>query len=145
MINHGILLTGYAFSSLLTLVFLRRLRLKVEFGDEISILANGVLVDRARVKVLLIDGCLLGRTGALLFSRWAFSIELNVRERIEKIFTLGVFEVTLCLVPGSSFEVKSMDPDTFRRFGNALTFNASIVTNKSISGVCNFGARLNGI
>jgi len=145
LINGGILRAGWAFSSLLTLVLLRRLRLKIELSDEISVLANGVLVDRALVKILLIDRCLFRRTRTLLFGRWAFSIELNVRERIEKIFTLGVFKVTLRLVPGSSFEVKSMDPDTFRWLGDALSFNASVVTDKSVSRICNFRARLDGI
>jgi len=38
-----------------------------------------------------------------------------------------------------------MDPASFSRFSNVLSFNAGIVSNDGVSGVSNFSTRLNGI
>lgn len=51
----------------------------------------------------------------------------------------------MLLVPGSTFQVESMDPYTFSGLGNALAFDTSIISNQSVTEVSYFGARLDGI
>lgn len=108
-------------------------------------MTHGVLVNWARVHVLVIDSSLLRSTRSLLFCRWALSIDLNVREGKEEVLTLRVFEVSLRLVPGSTFKPQSMNPTSFCRLSNVLSFNASIVSNDGVTRISYFSSRLNGI
>lgn len=108
-------------------------------------MTHGVLVNGARVHVLVIDSGLLRSTRSLLFSRGALSVDLNVGEGKEEVLTLGVFEVSLGLVPGSTFKPQSMNPASFSRLSNVLSFNASIVSDDGVTRISNFSSRLNGI
>jgi hypothetical protein len=131
--------------SLLALVITWGLRLEVELGYQVPILTHGVLVYGARVHVLVIDGSFLGGTRSLLFGRGALGVDLHVGESEEEVFTLGVFKVSLGFVPGGTFKPESVNPASFSRLGNVLTFNASIISNDSVTGIGDFSSRLNGI
>jgi len=108
-------------------------------------LTHRVLVYGARVHVLVIDGSLLGSTRSLLFGRGALSVDLNVGEGKEEILTLGVFKVTLGLVPGSTFKPESMDPASFSGLSDSLAFNASIISNNGVARISDLSSRLDSI
>jgi len=108
-------------------------------------LTHGVLVDWARVHVLVIDSGLLRSTWSLLFGRGALGVDLNVGEGKEEVLTLGVLKVSLGLIPGSAFKPESVNPASFCGLSNVLAFNASIVSDNGVARISNLSSRLYGI
>jgi len=78
-----------------------------------------------------------------LFGGRAIGKHLNVREREVEVLVLRVFEVTLTLVPGSAFEVQTMDPYTFRRLRNSLALNLGVISDYCVAGVGDFSTLFN--
>ena len=119
----------------------------MEFSDQVLIRAHVVFVNWARIHGLLILSLTcLGCAGALvLLSSGAVGVHLDVGESIVEVFALGVFEVALTLVPSSTFQVETMDPDSIAGFLDRLAFDTGIVSDDGVPGVSNISTLFDGI
>jgi len=98
LVNHSVLFFGHDLSAASRL-FLHRLGAEVDLGNQVAILAHGVFVDWAWVHALFVCGVSSRCSRSLLFSGRALGEDLDVREGVEEILALGVFNVTLGFVP----------------------------------------------
>lgn len=73
-----------------------------------------------------------------MFSSWAVSEHLNVRERIIEVLALLVLKITLVFVPCSAFQVQTMDPNAFHGLRNILAFDLGIFSDYCVAGLGDF-------
>ena len=98
LVNHSVLFLGHDLGAACRL-FLHRFGAEVNLGNQVAILAHGVFVDWAWVHALFVCGVPTWCSGSLLFGGRALGENLDVREGVEEILALGVFDVTLGFVP----------------------------------------------
>ena len=108
--------------------------------DQVPVVTFWVLVDGARVHLLLTTAIVLLGLGACSWAgHWSSGDgeDVDNREGIEELLWLRFLKTLLALVPASTFKVKTVDKDTFSWHLELLAFNTTIITLDNILG--NFG------